>query len=58
MGLVVPSAALPGTRSLVLFGAWVLQPYVWAPVTPEEIRTGHLADGARPPMEVAALVRW
>lgn len=57
-GLVVPSAALPGTGNLVVFGVRVLHPYLWAPVTPEETRTGHLTDGARPPAEVAPLVRW
>jgi hypothetical protein len=57
-GARVPSAALPGTDNLVLFGARVLHPYLLPPVTMEEVRTGHLTDGARPPAEVAATVRW
>lgn len=57
-GLRVPSAALPGTETVVLFGARVLHPYLLAPIPPDEIRTGHLSDGARSPAEVAALVRW
>jgi hypothetical protein len=57
-GMVVPSAALPGTSSVVLFGARVLHPYLAEPVTPQEVRTGHLTDGARPPGEVLPLVRW
>lgn len=57
-GLVVPSAALPGTESLVLFGIRLLHPYPWRPISEEEIPTGHLTDGARPAAEVPALVRW
>ena len=57
-GLIVPSAALPGTESLVLFGIRLLYPYLWSPISPEEIPTGHLTDGARPAAEVRALVRW
>lgn len=56
--MVAPSAALPGTHNLMLFGVRVLHPYLWAPVTVDEIPTGHLTDGARPPAEVAAHVRW
>jgi RES domain-containing protein len=57
-GIRVPSAALPGTDNLVLFGPRVLHPYLLPPVTLEEVRTGHLTDEARPPAEVRALVRW
>lgn len=56
--MVVPSAALPGTRNLVMFGVRVLHPYLWKPVTPEEVPTGHLSDAARPAAEVQAHVRW
>ena len=56
--MVVPSAALPGTRNLVLFGVRFLHPYLWAPLMAEEIPTGHLADGARPAAEVVAHIRW
>lgn len=57
-GVIVPSAALPGTENLVLFGVRVLHPYLAEPITPEEVPTGHLSDGARAPGEVRALVRW
>jgi hypothetical protein len=57
-GLIVPSAALPGTENLVLFGAKVLHPYLAEPLSVDEIPTGHLTDGARPPAEVISLVRW
>jgi hypothetical protein len=56
--MIVPSAALPGTHNLILFGVRVLHPYLAAPLTPEEVPTGHLSDGARPPAEVAPYVRW
>jgi hypothetical protein len=56
--MIVPSAALPGTRNLILFGVRLLQPFLWDPLMPEEIPTGHLTDGARPPAEVASHVRW
>jgi hypothetical protein len=56
--MVVPSAALPGTHSLILFGVRVLHPFLWQPLAPEEISTGHLSDGARVAAEVASRVRW
>lgn len=57
-GFTVPSAALPGTENLILFGPRVAHPYLEIPVTPEECPTGHLSDGARPALEVLALVRF
>ncbi|MFV0493791.1 RES family NAD+ phosphorylase [Mycobacterium sp.] len=56
--MIVPSAALPGTHNLILFGVRVLNPYLDPARTPEEVPTGHLSDGAHPPAEVAAHVRW
>ena len=56
--LKVPSAALPGTHNLIMFGVRVLNPLLREPLTPEEVPTGHLTDAARCPAEVAAHVRW
>lgn len=56
--LRVPSAALPGTDNLVLFGPRVSCPYLEFPVQPEELPTGHLSDDARSPGELIHLVRW
>jgi hypothetical protein len=56
--MTVPSAALPGTHNLILFGVRVLHPFLWEPITPEEVPTGHLTDGARAPAEVKDRVRW
>ncbi|BBY83459.1 RES family NAD+ phosphorylase [Mycolicibacterium pulveris] len=56
--MVVPSAALPGTSNLILFGVRVLHPYLWEPISAEEVPTGHLTDGARSATEIADRVRW
>src|SRR5277367_257900 len=56
--MIVPSAALPGTHNLILFGVRVLNPFLGEPLTPEAVPTGHLTDAARPPVEVAPHVRW
>lgn len=58
VSMIVPSAALPGTHNLILFGVRVLNPFLADPLTPEEVPTGHLTDGARPPAEAAPHVRW
>jgi RES domain len=58
VGMIVPSAALPGTYNLILFGVRLLNPFLSQPLTPEDIPTGHLTDGARTPAEVVANVRW
>jgi hypothetical protein len=57
-GMVVPSAALPGTHNLILFGVRLLHPFLWEPISAEEVPTGHLTDGARPPAEIAGRIRW
>lgn len=57
-GFVVPSAALPGTENLVLLGTRLTHPYFDDPISPDEVPTGHLTDGARAPAEVGAFVRW
>lgn len=56
--MVAPSAALPGTHNLMLFGVRFLHHYSWAPLTDDDVPTGHLTDGAGPPAEVVAYVRW
>jgi hypothetical protein len=56
--MIVPSAALPGTHNLIVFGVRVLNPFLRSPLSPEEIPTGHLSDRACCPAEVAPHVRW
>lgn len=55
-GLIAPSAALPGTEIVVLFGPKVLFPYLLEPIDVEQVPTGHAADSF-PPAEVAPAVR-
>ena len=57
-GMVVPSAALPGTQNLIVFGVRILHPLLWEPISDVEVPTGHLSDGARPAAEIADRVRW
>lgn len=56
--MIAHSAALPGAYNVILFGARLAHPFLWEPIMPEEIPTGHLSDGARPAAEVTAHVRW
>lgn len=57
-GFVAPSAALPGTEVLVLFGPRLLHPYLLEPVDPEDqVPTAHAAE-ATVASEVIDAVRW
>jgi hypothetical protein len=57
-GLIVPSAALPGTRNAVLFGPRVAAPYLTRPVSSLDIPASITADGARPPASLREVVRF
>lgn len=55
----VPSAALPGTDNLVLFGPRVASSYLTQAIDPSlDVPTGHSAEWSVPPREVVRLVRW
>jgi hypothetical protein len=56
-GLLVPSAALPGTGLAVVFGPRLLFPYLHDPMDEEQIATAHVSDSFAPP-EVAPHVRF
>jgi RES domain-containing protein len=58
VGAVVPSAALPGTRNVVLFGARVAAPYLAEPVSTLDIPASITADAARPLVSLLSLVRF
>lgn len=59
LALIVPSAALPGTRSLVLLGPRVLVPWELEPVDVDvDVPAAVTADDARPPLAVLPHVRW
>jgi hypothetical protein len=53
----VPSAALPGTRNLVIFGERVSIPYQWTPVDAIDVPASVVAAYARPPAELFPLIR-
>ena len=57
-GLIVPSAALPGTRNVVLFGPRVAAPYLTNPVSTLDVPAGITADGGRPPTSLRSIVRF
>jgi hypothetical protein len=57
-GLIVPSAALPGTRNVVLFGARVAAPYLIKPASSLDIPSSITAEAARPPASLTEIVRF
>jgi hypothetical protein len=56
-GAIVPSAALPGTDNIVLFGARAAAPYLVEPVSRVDVPASLTADGGRPPLGVLDRVR-
>jgi hypothetical protein len=57
-GIIVPSAALPGTRNVVLFGTRVAAPYLTTPVSVIDIPSSITAQDARPPTSLLDVVRF
>jgi RES domain len=57
-GAIVPSAALPGTRNVVLFGPRVAAPYLTEPVSTLDIPASITADAGRPLVSLLSLVRF
>ena len=57
-GLVVPSAALPGTRNVVLFGPRVAAPYLTEPVSAIDVPAGITAEQGRPLTSLLDVVRF
>ena len=56
-GAIVPSAALPGTDNLVLFGERAAAPYGVDPLSPVDVPAAITADRARPPLGLLGRVR-
>ncbi len=56
-GAVVPSAALPGTDNVVLFGERAAAPYLVEPVSGVDVPASLTADGGRPPLGLLDRVR-
>ena len=56
-GAIVPSAALPGTDNVVLFGERAASPYVGEPLGRVDVPASLTADGGRPPLGLLERVR-
>jgi RES domain-containing protein len=57
--LLVPSAALPGTRNLVIFGPRLMSPYLVRPIDPAiDTPAAVAADFAVPPVFLIPFVRY
>jgi hypothetical protein len=56
--LIVPSAALPGARTLVILEPCVAVPYTFQPLDRTDIPVTLAAAGARPPASILELVRF
>jgi hypothetical protein len=57
-GIVVPSAALPGTRNVVLFGQRVGSPYLIDPISTVDVPASITAHAARPILSLLDVVRF
>lgn len=56
--ICVPSAALPGTENIVIFGERVQIPYSWSPISAVDIPACVIAERSQPPPGVVSLVRY
>ena len=57
-GLIVPSAALPGTQNIVLFGARVASGYLARPLSALDVPASITAEAGRPPESLPEIVRY
>jgi RES domain-containing protein len=56
--IIVPSAALPGTSNVVVFGERVRIPFDRAPIEDVDVPASIIAERSQPPPNVATLVRY
>lgn len=56
--IIVPSAALPGTENLVIFGERTQIPYSWEPLSAVDIPACVIAERSQPPPAIVPLVRY
>lgn len=56
--ILVPNAALPGARNLILFGPRVQIPYLWTPIDTGDIPTCALTKASQPPAGLVERVRF
>jgi hypothetical protein len=57
-GAIVPSAALPGTRNIVLFGPRSALPYLWRPLRPADVPTSITGEHGSALESLVARVRF
>lgn len=57
-GIIVPSAALPATRNVVLFGPRVAAPYLTQPVSALDIPASITAEHGQSPLSLLDIVRF
>lgn len=58
-GVIVPSAALPGTDNIILFGSRYTSPFLSPVMDPAvDVATAHVAEMATPPEELVPGIRW
>jgi hypothetical protein len=57
-GLIVPSAALPGTQNVTLFGPRVAAPYLTVPVSTLDIPSSITAEAGQPLVSLLDIVRF
>jgi RES domain-containing protein len=56
--IVVPSAALPGTTNIVIFGERTQIPYSWEPIDSIDIPSCVIAERSQPPFGIHTVVRY
>lgn len=56
--IIVPNAAMPGTRNLVIFGPRVQIPYLWMPIDSGDIPACAITRASRPPRGLLDRVRF
>jgi hypothetical protein len=56
--IIVPNAALPGTRNVVIFGERTAIPYSWHPRDAWDVPACTLAERSRPPEGIESAVRF
>lgn len=56
--IIVPSAALPGTRNLIIFGERIAIPFDWEPLSSVDLPAAVLAEGSSPPSGITSAVRY
>lgn len=56
--IIVPSAALPGSRNVVILGPRESIPYLWAPIDDGDIPACIVAEHSQPPEGLVDLVRF